>query len=123
MTRRRQRDVRFEVIDDHLVRTVTFPATSGGGSSSYRHRCSRDVYEAVADVVDATPAQGEGVSLQSLSRDADLPLTQVNVALEFLKERGVVVTRGRRSYRSSDIALEDALVQFHALREMGPEGD
>jgi len=121
-TRRRDRDVRFEVLDDHLVRTVTF-AGCGGPEGGYRHRCTRDVYEAVADVVDAAPAEGEGVTLDALARHLGLPYTQVNVALEFLKERGVAVTRARRSYRASDAAFDDAMVEYHALREKGPEGD
>ena len=116
-TRSRTRDVRFAVADDHLVRTVTFSA--GGG---YKHRCPRAAYEAVAGAVDASTAEGEGVTLESLARDLGVPCTQVNVALEFLKERGVAVTRGRRSYRASDATYEDAMVEYHAVLGQGPRG-
>ncbi|HEY7009393.1 MAG TPA: hypothetical protein VH395_10650 [Jatrophihabitantaceae bacterium] len=74
-----------------MVRTVTFPADG----RSYRHRCSIESYQAVAYAVGHTPAEGpEGVTLERLARSLDLPFTKANVALEFMKERGVVVTRG-----------------------------
>jgi hypothetical protein len=111
-TRDRQRDVRYEVRDGYLVRTVTF---STGGT--YWHRCSMQVYDAVADAIGAMPEQGEGVTLGSLAKELDLPFTQVNIALEFMKERGVVVTRSRRIYPASNFAYSDAMIEFHALKE------
>ena len=116
-TRPRKRDVTFAVVDGLLVRTVTFP-----GGRSYAHRCTPASYEAVARAVDDTPPQGEGVTLEPLAKALDLPFTQANVALEFLKERGVVVTRGRRSYPASGVAYEHAMCEFHALAE-GRPGD
>jgi hypothetical protein len=113
-TRHRQRDVRFEATDGYLVRTVTFPAADG---RTYAHRCPLATYELVAHAADETPTQGEGITLEPLARALDVPFTQVNVALEFLKERGVLVTRHRRSYRASATAFEDAMCEFHALRE------
>src|SRR5687768_10943720 len=112
--RSRRRDVRFEVVDDHLVRT-----SSPLGREPYRHRCSRQTYEAVAHAVDESPSEGKGLVLDDLARTLDLPFTQVNVALEFMKERGVVVTRSRRNYPASNFAFEDAMVEYHALREKG----
>src|SRR5689334_21745740 len=112
-TRHRQRDVTFRVLDDHLVRTVSF----ADGSAGYEHRCSYPSYEAVADAVGQMPAEGAGVALEPLARSLDLPYTQVNVALEFLKERGVVTTRSRRNYPASNFAFEDAMIEYHALRE------
>ena len=112
-TRARQRDVTFRVLDNHLVRTVSF----ADGQRGYEHRCSYQTYEAVADAVDQIPTEGEGVTLEPLARSLDLPYTQVNVALEFLKERGVVSTRARRNYPASNFAFEDALIEYHALRE------
>lgn len=73
--------------------------------------------KAVAEAVDQTPAEGAGVVLEPLARSLDRPYTQVNVALEFLKERGVVTTRARRNYPASNFAIEDALIEYHALRE------
>jgi hypothetical protein len=55
--------------------------------------------------------------MESLASSENIPFTQANVALEFLKERGVVVTRFRRSYPASSAAFEDAMVEFYALRE------
>jgi Replication protein A C terminal len=116
--RSRHREVRFEVIDGHLVRT-SMPE----GREPYQHRCTPQVYEAVAHAIDETPAQGEGVALDDLARGLNLPFTQVNVALEFMKERGVVVTRNRRNYPASNFAFEDAMVEYHALREKPGRSD
>jgi hypothetical protein len=111
-TRHRQRDVRFEATDGHLVRTVTFP-----DGRTYAHRCPLATFELVAHIVDEAPAEGDGITLEALARGHDLAFTQVNVALEFLKERGVLVTRHRRSYPASATAFEDAMCEYHALRE------
>lgn len=115
---RQPREVTFAVLDDHLVRTVQY--RDGGG---YQHRCSKANYEAVAHAAGATPPQGDGLALGALADELRLPQTQVNVALEFLKERGVLVTRGRRSYPASNFAAADAMIEYHALREKGPGGD
>ncbi|MCC7388312.1 MAG: hypothetical protein IT431_06050, partial [Phycisphaerales bacterium] len=47
--------------------------------------------------------------------------SQVATALAFLKERGCVVTEGRRSYAPGPGVFEDAMTEYHALREK-PEG-
>jgi len=109
-TRFRKSDVRFDVADNHLVRTVT--ATDG---RSYVHRCSRDVYESVAHAMQSVGPDGATVDTLAVALDA--PYTQVNVALEFLKERSCVQTRHRRNYPSSDIVFEDAMIEFLALVE------
>jgi hypothetical protein len=109
-TRFRKSDVRFDVADGHLVRTVT--ATDG---RSYVHRCSRDVYESVAHAMQSVGPDGATVDTLAVALDA--PYTQVNVALEFLKERSCVQTRHRRNYPSSDIVFEDAMIEFLALVE------
>src|SRR5258705_6811796 len=103
---------RFEMLDDQLVRTVT--ATDG---RSYQHRCGLAAYRSVAYAVDEASADGRGLTMETIARSENIPFTQANVALEFLKERGVVVTRFRRSYPASSSAFEDAMVEFHALRE------
>src|SRR5690349_16866172 len=109
-TRPRERDVTFRVLDNHLVRTVTF----ADGLRGYEHRCSYETYEAVTDATGHTSTEGEGVALEPLARALDLPYTQVNVALEFMKERGVVTTRSRRNYPASSFAFEDAMIEYHA---------
>jgi hypothetical protein len=113
----RKRDVRFMVQDGYLVRTVT-----GGGREdrSYTHRCPKATFEQVAHAVEETPATGKGTTLEALARQEDLPFTQVNVALEFLKERGIVDVRHRRCYPATTSVHLDAMVEFHALAE-GPQ--
>ena len=106
------RDVRFSVEDGSLVRTVT-----GAGGRSYTHRCSKDAFEKVAHAVEETPAEGEGTSLIDVVGRENLPFTQVNVALEFLKERGLVDVRHRRCYPATRHTHLDAMVEFHALAE------
>ena len=108
--RSREREVEFDVVDGVLERTVTFP-----DGRSYVHRCTRKVYEEVAYSIEERA--GEGVTLDPLVRALDLPHSQVNVALEFLKERGCVVTRCRRNYPASGAMFEDAMIEFLALTE------
>ena len=108
-----QRDVSFRVEDGDLVRLVT--STDG---RSYEHRCALKIYETVAHAVAETPPQGDGTSLNDVARRGGLPYTQVNVSLEFLKDRGIVDVRHRRCYpvTNGDVYL-DAMCEFHALAE------
>ena len=107
---RRTRTIEYTVMEDgSLRRTVRL---SDGGV--YVHHCQRDNYEAVAHAY----ADGHGHTLMELARGLDLPFTQVNVAMEFLKERGCIVTgHKRRSHAASNFVFEDALIEYHALRE------
>lgn len=113
-TRQRDRQVSFDVRDNHLIRTVVFPSTS----RSYSHRCTRAIFEAVAHAIEAPGSMG--VTLDSLVQALDLPFTQVNVALEFMKERSCVVTPsgGRRSYPASKALFEDAMIEFCFLADL-----
>ena len=113
----RNRDVQFIVEDGCLVRTV-----NGAGGRSYTHRCSKDAFEKVAHAVEETPAEGEGTSLIDVVGREDLPFTQVNVALEFLKERGLVDVRHRRCYPATRHTHLDAMVEFYALAEAHRRG-
>lgn len=113
-TRFRKSDVRFEVADGYLVRTVT--AADG---RSYIHRCSREAYESVAHAMQSVGPDGATVDTLAVALGA--PYTQVNVALEFLKERGCVETRLRRNHPASDIVFEDAMIEFCALAEGAKE--
>ncbi len=48
----------------------------------------------------------------------ELPYTQVNVAVEFLKTRGVIVVGHRRmSVPASICCFEDAMLEYNALRQ------
>ena len=109
----KDRDVRFFVQDGCLVRTVT---SAEGDGRAYTHRCSKAAFEAVAHALAETPAEGEGTSLLDIAEREKMPHTQVNIALEFLKERGLVEVRHHRCYPagSGDLYL-DAMVEFHAL--------
>ncbi len=103
------RTVHFALIDGHLRRTVV---RSDG--RTYTHHCTRAVYEAVAYAME----DGQGHTAQEISRTLDLPFTQVDVAFQFLKERGVIETRHkRRSYAASKCVYEDAMVELLALNE------
>jgi hypothetical protein len=104
--------VRYQVLDRHLVRTVTFP-----DGRTYTHRCPQASYETVAHAVAETSVDGDGATLELLSQTEDLAFTQVNVALEFLKERGLVDVRHRRCYPATTDVYLDAMVEYHALRE------
>ena len=109
-TNMRDREVQFFVQDGCLVRTVS--RTDG---RSYTHRCERKVFETVAHAIEEMPAEGLGTSLTEIARRENLPFTQVNVALEFLKERGIVDVRHRRCYPGTTCVFEDAMVEFLVL--------
>ena len=110
-THHRSRNVIFDVVDGVLERKVIFP-----DGKTYTHRCTRKVYEEVAHAIEERGA--DGVTLDPLAKALDLPFTQVNVALEFMKERGCVVTRGRRNYPASNFLYEDAMIEFTFLAEL-----
>lgn len=107
--RSRQRDFRFEVERGMLVRTATLK-----DGRSYVHRCALETLREVAWWIEEHGA--DGVTTNELW-DAlpDLPATQISVALEFLKERGCMVTCGRRNYAASSVLYEDAMVEYYAL--------
>ena len=106
-----RRHVVFQVERGRLVRHV-----SRADGRSYTHHSTLATLKEVAWAVEA---QGEaGVTTNELWNDLPhLPATQVSVALEFLKERGCVVTRGRRNYPASGFVFEDAMVEYQALAE------
>lgn len=96
----------------------------------YEHGCSKEVYDEVARAIDQ---MGQSAFTMESIRDAvggrgddeakmPPPWSQVAVAVAFLKERGCIVpARGRKHVAASDFVYEDALIEYHALREKGPE--
>jgi hypothetical protein len=108
----RNRDITFRHEDGCLVRTV-----AGADGRSYIHRCTLEVFEKVAWVLEETPADGSGVAINEIAAAEDLPHTQVDVTLAFLHERGITDRRHRRNYPASASAHLDAMVEWHALRE------
>jgi hypothetical protein len=111
----KNRSVVFFVQDGCLVRIV---AGKAGDDRTYTHRCSQAAFETVAHALAETPKGGDGTSLYAIARQETLPYTQVNVALEFLKERGLIDVRHRRCYPATtgDFYL-DAMVEYHALAD------
>ena len=107
---RATRDETFAVLDGHLVRAV---APIRG--SRYEHRCPLASFEQVAHAIDE--AGGDGFTLETLIEREGLPVTQVAVALAFMKERGCVATRYRRNHAASDCVHLDAMTEYHALAE------
>ena len=111
-TNLKNRTVQFRFEDGCLVRTV---ASNDG--RTYTHRCGKDAFETVAHAMTETPAEGEGTTLTCLARRETVAYTQVNVALEFMKERGLVDVRHRRCYPATRDVYLDAMVEWHALDE------
>ena len=111
-------------------RNIEFQGTPGGvlervvklpDGREYAHRCSKEVFEAVAGHLDEH--QGEGVKIQSIADTLDVPMTQVNVALQLLTERGLLETHGRLGYVAPGYAsafFEHAMTEFYALIEGHP---
>jgi DNA-binding GntR family transcriptional regulator len=111
-------------------RDIEFRGTPGGAlervvrlpdKREYTHRCSKEVFEAVAGHLD--DHQRDGVKIQSLADALDAPMTQVNVALQLLTERGLLETHGRLGYVAPGYAsafFEHAMTEFYALIEGHP---
>jgi hypothetical protein len=112
-TRPRNRVVHFDVVDDHLEMKVCFPDAP---KRNYIHRCTRDIFREVAYTIEENAAGG--MTLEDLVAAMDAPHTQVNVALAFMKARGCVEVRRRRSYPASGQLYEDAMIEFMFLAEL-----
>jgi len=120
MGRMDKREIEFRGIrGGALERCVRLP-----DGREYSHRCSKQVFEAVAGYLD--DHQDEGVKIQSLADTLEAPLTQVNVALQLLTERGMLERHsgsGRLGYVAPGYAhgfFEHAMVEFYALIEGCP---
>lgn len=111
-------------------RQITFRGTPGGalersvqrpGGRPYAHRCSQQVFEALAAYLDEH--QDQSLSLASLADAVGAPMTQVHVALQLLAERGLLEGEGRSGrvaagYRGG--FYEHAMTEFYALIEGCP---
>jgi hypothetical protein len=108
------RDESFAVEGGVLIRRVT-PRRG----EPYQHTCTEQVYKDAAYAVEQLGS--ESFTGEELQERLDAPTTQVFTALAFLKERGCIVpAHGRRHAAASDFVYEDALIEWHALRENGP---
>jgi len=111
-------------------RHIEFRATPGGAleravtladGRAYAHRCSKQVFEAVAGHLDEH--RHEGVGIQSLADAIDAPMTQVNVALQLLDERGLLERDHRLAHVAPGYAggfYEHAMTEFYAIIEGHP---
>jgi len=97
----------------NLVRAVV-PRRGG----PYEHRCTRWAFERVCHRFDE---HGEGDTVETIAEATEIPVTQTAVALAFLLERGIVTTERRRNYPATGDVHLDAMTEYHALREKGPE--
>lgn len=106
-------NVNFSVEDGHLVMDAL--ARTG---KRYRHTCPLESYEAVAREVDAAGPQG--LTRTDLHERTGIPWTRIQVALLFFDERSIVDRSGRRGrlfIPASTAVFEDAMTEYHALRE------
>ena len=104
-----QRQVQFEIERGRLVRHV-----SRADGRGHVQRTTLAVLQEVCSLIEARPKDGATTD-ELWNALADLPRTQISVALDFLKERGCVVTRCRRNYAASNFLFEDAMIEYHAL--------
>ncbi|MCC6579526.1 MAG: hypothetical protein IT440_03735 [Phycisphaeraceae bacterium] len=100
----------FDTVDGHLVRIVV-----GRNGCCRRHRCESWVYTAVAQALAAIPMQGQGITLAEIVRWEQLPLSQVRVALQFMKAWGVITVRRRRCYPAMTNSFEEAMTLLEAF--------
>lgn len=107
------RNVEFIFDDGDMIRVV-----SGGDGRKYTHRCSLAVYEKVAWLIEEAPGDRSLGPIPKIAKTLSLPFTQVDVAMAFLDERGIIERIGRRHYRASAMPHLDAMTEWHALREV-----
>ncbi len=93
----------------------------------YEHACTKQVFDDVAYAIEQMGNASftmEDIRFKAGGGDeANMPpWSQVAVAIAFLKERSCIVpARNRKHVAASDFVYEDALIEYHALREKGPE--
>jgi hypothetical protein len=90
-------------------------AVPRNGGDPYRHVCPLAAFEATAHAV--AEAGDRGFTLGELWALAEIPCTQVATAVAFLKERGIVLTRGKRNYPAGAGVHLDAMTEYWALLE------
>ena len=114
----------------HARRSERFRVDAGGflvraviprRGSPYEHRCALDSLQRVCHRFDERGERGEGGghTVESLAADTAVPVTQAATAVAFLRERGIVTTSQRRSHAATADVYLDAMIEYHALRELG----
>ncbi len=93
----------------------------------YEHMCTRAVYEEVAHAIDlmgnaAFTLEEIRANVGAGDETSMPPWSQVATAVAFLKERSCIVpARERKHVAATDDTWLDAMIEYHALREKGPE--
>ncbi len=101
----------FRIEERTLIRSVV-PRRG----NPYEHACTEAVFKDTAYAIEERGART--FTADDIRAAIDAPFTQVAVAIAFLKERGCIVpARERRHQAASDFVYEDALIEYHALRE------
>ena len=104
-----QREVRFEVERGKLVRYV-----SRADGRGHVQRTTLTVLKEICWFIESRAKDG-ATTAELWDALPTFPTTQISVALDFVKQRGCVITDGRRNYPASDILFEDAMIEYHAL--------
>ena len=103
-------------VDDQGALVRTRVSTDG---QRYEHRCSLETLRAVAHHFDGRDSDQR--TLNQIAGAEQVAWTQAAVALAFLKERCIVERRGDANHAASGDCYLDAMTEYHALREKGPE--
>ncbi len=109
MARRDTRLVSFFRVGDRLNRSVQIV-----DSRSYTHSCTLEAFKRVAYALEEAKRP---TTLKEIADQERLPFTQVNIAIEFMKERGLLEVVRRRSLPASRTFFECAMTEFYALRD------
>lgn len=106
----------FRIENGVLIRSVV-PRRGKGGA--YEHACTEGVFK---DVAFAIEQRGGGAfTTEDIRAAIESPFTQTNVAMMFLLERGCIERGRNRTLRASEhYAYEDALIEYHALKDGSP---
>lgn len=81
----------------------------------YEHRCTRENYERIAHYID--DEAGSPVTIERIAEAEQVPMTQVAVALAFLKERGSIEpVHGRKHAAATECVHLDAMIEYHVLK-------
>ena len=106
----RSESFRIDRDNGDLVRSVV--PTKG---TPYEHRCTLDNYERVAHCID--DQEGDPVTIEKITEAEVVPMTQVAVALAFLKERGTLKpVHGRKHAAATEGVHTDAMLEYHFLK-------
>ncbi|MEL6499746.1 MAG: hypothetical protein AAFZ67_11530 [Planctomycetota bacterium] len=103
-------------VDDEGALVRTRFSTEG---HRYEHRCSLETLRAVAHHFDGRDSDQR--TLNQIAGAEQVAWTQAAVALAFLKDRGIVERRGDSNHAASADCYLDAMTDYHALQENGPE--